>query len=464
VASSRAPDGFLEKTVEELAPDLLDEDSGPPPGSLLGPYRIARKLGEGGMGIVYLAEDTRLGRMVALKTLAPTLTAGEPHWERFRREARAAAALSHPGIAAVYALEEIAGALVIAYEYVPGQTLREELAGGPIPAERLLPTALDIARALAAAHGLGIVHRDLKPENVVRPPEGPVKILDFGVARLSKLSGLATTALTEAGTFLGTPFYASPEQLRGEEVDARTDIFSYGVLLYELASGSHPFGSADTTATLARILEAEPPDLATLNPGVPQVLLRVVARCLHKNPDERYPTAQDLVSDLEGNAVAAAPQSGDRVPSRPSSTPPAQAAPRATPLWWWRFHQVVVALLYYLALVPLYLVHDRMDTPWSSLLFFPGLAAAGVAANLRLHLSFTSRFYGAQLRDQLARSAPWIRGADVAFVLLLMVAAGLAHRADPLHATVLLGIAVGSLIGFAVIEPTTTRAALDDEG
>ena len=193
-------------------------------GHTLHQYAVTEKLGEGGMGVVYRADDTRLGRLVAIKALSRQFTQNAERRERLRREARAAAALSHPGIATVYALEEFDDALYIVSEYVRGRTLRDEVTSGPAPGGPLLDTAIEIARALAVAHRHGVIHRDLKPENVIRTAEGRVKILDFGLARIENSPGglaASTTRLTEPGTVLGTPGYMPPEQLRGQEVDFR---------------------------------------------------------------------------------------------------------------------------------------------------------------------------------------------------------------------------------------------------
>ena len=276
-------------------------------GRRLGPYRIMRKLGEGGMGVVHLAEDTRLGRRVAIKALPPRFTRDERRRRRLRREARAAASLTHPGIATVYALEEFDGALCIVSEYVAGETLRQELAAGPLPPADLLDTAVAIARALAAAHEGNVLHRDLKPENVIRVrdtgiEEAAIKIVDFGLARFSdpEAGAASATQLTAPGAMLGTPGYMAPEQIRGEPIDFRADIFAFGVLLFELATGSHPFTSATPVSTVARVLERTPPDLRQLAPACPAALEAVIGRCLQKDPAQRYAATRELVEDLEG--------------------------------------------------------------------------------------------------------------------------------------------------------------------
>jgi eukaryotic-like serine/threonine-protein kinase len=226
------------------APATLDpaEQAGEPVRQI-GPYSIRGELGRGGMGVVYLAEDRRLGRTVALKALPDSFANDPGRRERLRREARAAAALTHPGIAIVYALEEIDGALYIASEHVRGRTLRAELAEGPLGPARAHVTAIEIVRALCAAHEAGIVHRDLKPENVLRTDEGGIKILDFGIAQFTDHT---LTQLTAAGAVIGTPAYMAPEQLVGPDVDFRADIYAVGVLIVEMATGRHPFATGDS--------------------------------------------------------------------------------------------------------------------------------------------------------------------------------------------------------------------------
>jgi serine/threonine protein kinase len=214
-----------------VVPDLSSEAEDTLIGTRLGSYDITRKIGHGGMGVVYLARDNRLDRPVAIKMLAPRYTSNPQFRERLKREARAAAKLSHPGIATVYSLEEVGDALYIVSEYVNGPTLFKLIENGPVPVPRLLDIAIQISKALAAAHEQGIVHRDLKPENVIGPNR-PVKILDFGLARFELNRDLGGEArLTRSGVFLGTPAHASPEQLLGSEIDRRTDIFSFRVLL-----------------------------------------------------------------------------------------------------------------------------------------------------------------------------------------------------------------------------------------
>ncbi len=277
------------------------------PGTRLGPYEILATLGAGGMGEVYRARDSRLKRDVAIKVLPPSFSKDPERLRRFELEAQAAGSLNHPGITAVYDFGTHEGAPYIVTELLEGETLRARVAGGPLPSRKALDYAAQLARGLAAAHEKGIVHRDLKPENVFVTRDGRVKILDFGLAKLkeSDLPAAGQTHLpteaggTEPGVVLGTMGYMSPEQVRGQPADRRSDIFSFGAILYEMLSGQRAF-RADTAAdTITAILTKEPPDLSQTNRDVPPGLERIVRHCLEKNPEERFESARDLAFDLE---------------------------------------------------------------------------------------------------------------------------------------------------------------------
>ena len=290
-------------------------------GKVIGPYIVERELGRGGMGVVYLADDTRLSRRVALKAVAPEMVRDASQRERLRHEARAAAALSHPGIATVYALEEIGDDLYLAYEYVPGVPLRTLLASGPLPIVQVVAIGAQLARALAAAHTVGVIHRDIKPENVMKTPSGVVKILDFGLARMETAP---TLKLTQTGVIIGTPAYMAPEQVLGGNVDFRTDLFAFGLLIYELVSGVNPFAAKTVTGTFARIVEHEPPLLSSVRPQTVPELDRIVSTCLRKDPVERYDSTQDLVADFEELEVEAGrlrQADSDRIRNRPGPPP-----------------------------------------------------------------------------------------------------------------------------------------------
>jgi Tol biopolymer transport system component len=278
-----------------------------PAGTRLGPYEIMTPLGAGGMGEVYRARDTRLGRDVAVKVLPAHLGESVERRERFEREARAVAALSHPNILALHDVGSEGATAYAVTELLEGETLRERLRAGPLPLRKASEYATQIALGLAAAHAQGIVHRDLKPDNVFVTRDGRVKILDFGLARQvpeALASGSQTSSPTlqrgtEPGALLGTVGYMSPEQARGDEADHRSDIFAFGCLLREMLTGQRAFARGSAAETLAAIIREEPEPLATSLPDVPPALERIVTHCLEKSPDERFQSARDLAFDLQ---------------------------------------------------------------------------------------------------------------------------------------------------------------------
>jgi Tol biopolymer transport system component len=282
-------------------------------GTKLGAYEIVALLGAGGMGEVYRARDTRLGREVAIKVIPATFSADMDRLQRFEQEARAAAALNHPNILAVHDVGTHAGAPFIVSELLEGETLRERLAHGPMPVRKAIDLGIQIAQALAAAHDKGIVHRDLKPENIFVNKDGRAKILDFGLAKLTQpdraasigqdpayVSGLPTTPVqTQHGLVLGTLGYMAPEQVRGLTADHRADIFAFGAVLYEMLSGRRAFHGETTADTMSAILKEDPPDLPVAERHIPPALSRIIDRCLEKNPSARFGTAGDLAFALE---------------------------------------------------------------------------------------------------------------------------------------------------------------------
>ena len=275
------------------------------PGEKLGPYEVLAPLGAGGMGEVYRARDARLARDVAIKVLPPGFSTDPERLRRFEQEARATGALNHPNILAVHDTGHHEGSPYVVSELLEGQTLRERAAGGALPLRKAVEIGAQIARGLAAAHDKGIVHRDLKPENIFVTSDGQVKILDFGLAKLTQPeTGAQSESPTEArgtdaGTVLGTVGYMSPEQVRGAPVDHRSDIFSFGTILYELVSGRRAFRRDTSAETMTAILREDPPDLTDTNKALPPALERIVAHCLEKNPQERFASARDLAFDLE---------------------------------------------------------------------------------------------------------------------------------------------------------------------
>jgi len=301
-------------------------------GQTLGHYRIVREIGAGGMGVVYQAEDTTLARQVALKILPPELAADEDRRLRFAREARAVAALNHPNIVTVHSVEESGGIHFITMELVKGKTLADLLPADGFPLGRFFEIAIPLADAVAAAHQQGIAHRDLKPANVMISDDGRIKVLDFGLAKGmpgegSRLAELATLSATQAGLTVGTPAYMSPEQAQGEHVDTRSDIFSLGIVFYEMLTGRRPFDGRNPASVISAILRDTPRPVTELQPAVPRALARLVDRCLAKNPVDRFQSAIDLRHSLE--EVKQDVDSGDAFPvARPAPAARRQTAPR----------------------------------------------------------------------------------------------------------------------------------------
>ncbi|MDQ6891760.1 MAG: serine/threonine-protein kinase [Acidobacteriota bacterium] len=276
------------------------------PGSRLGPYEILAPIGAGGMGEVYRARDERLKRDVAIKIMPASFSQDTDRLRRFEQEAQAAGGLNHPNITAVYDLGSQDGSPYIVTELLEGETLRVRLSGGPIAIRKAIDYAVQIAKGLAAAHEKGIIHRDLKPENLFLTKDGRAKILDFGLAKLTEpnsqggmQTNLPTAAGTEPGVVMGTLGYMSPEQVKGKPADQRSDLFSFGAILYEMLSGARAFHRDSAAETISAILREEPPDLSATNKLVQPGLERIVRHCLEKNPEERFYSARDLAFDLE---------------------------------------------------------------------------------------------------------------------------------------------------------------------
>ncbi len=414
---------FLSQPVAEQLPDLLDEEPSLADGSAVGSYTIVRELGRGGMGRVYLAKDVRLNRTVALKVLAPHALRDPLQRERLRREARAAAALAHPGICTVFALEEIEGELFIATEFIDGRTLGDDMRAGYRPSDdEILRTARELSAALAAAHAAGIVHRDLKPDNVMRARDGRLKILDFGLARSqSSEKGAGATFATRPGVLIGTPGYIAPEQLAGERGDARADVYAFGVLMYEYAAGSHPFSSGA--------------------PKTIPVVGAIIARCLRQSPDERYANAGEIAAALEG-AYGGAPL-------------------RST--HWWRAHQLVIIALYIIGSAVAWQIKTWIETPATLSIFIALGAAATIGGVFRGHLVFTERMNNANLATERRRALRATRVVDLLFSLLLMIDGVIVASLRALPSLLTVSLAVGIALATLVLEPATTRAAFGED-
>ncbi|HKD39410.1 MAG TPA: serine/threonine-protein kinase, partial [Myxococcaceae bacterium] len=288
VAGLTEPASAVGSTLHHAADPFL--------GRVVSNYRLEERLAAGGMGVLYRATDLRLGRSVAVKVLSRQLAPDETAKARFLREARAAGALDHPNIGAIYHIEEQDGELFIVMALYQGETLKQRLQKGPLRVSEALELLRQVALGLDAAHRAGIVHRDIKPANLLRTDEGVVKILDFGLAKLTSES--QATAVTRTGETMGTVLYMSPEQLRGAAVDGRSDLWSFGVVAYELLAGVSPFQADSGAATVGRILSEEPPALVSV-PGVPDWLAELVTQLLRKLPAERVQSASEVLARLD---------------------------------------------------------------------------------------------------------------------------------------------------------------------
>jgi len=312
IAAHEQPNGLVDAVAYEAAAEMIAE---PPPalvaGQLVGHYKIIKPLGKGGMGEVYLAGDTKLDRKVALKLLPTEFTNNKELLRRFIQEARAASSLNHPNIITIHEIGQTDGTHYIATEFIDGLTLKQQMRQRRLEFAEVLDISIQVANALEAAHGAGLVHRDIKPDNIMRRPDGIVKVLDFGLAKLTEKSHQSSLigensqidtmlrARTRPGTVMGTIDYMSPEQARGKVLDRRTDVFSFGVVLYEMAAGCIPFSGATSVDALVAILDKEPAPLADYAPGTPVEFERIVSKALRKDREERYQTIKDLVIDLK---------------------------------------------------------------------------------------------------------------------------------------------------------------------
>jgi len=331
-------------------------------GRTLGHYRIVDKIGEGGMGLVYRAEDTTLKRQVALKVLPADFTSNQERLERFQREAETLAALDHPNIVTIHTVEEIDGVHFLTMQLVHGRPLSELIPKSGMPLERLFELAIPLADALAAAHENGVIHRDLKPANIMATSEGRLKVLDFGLAKLrqevppAEATELPTEPLTQEGRVVGTAPYMSPEQLEGKALDARTDIFSLGVVLYEMALGQRPFSGESSVSLISSILKETPRTVDTLRGDLPHHLGRIIAHCLEKDPRRRYQSAIDVRNELDG--LRKEIDSGTLSVSRES----VERDVGPSRLWWWVAGSTIALLAATLVGVQIF-GRDREEPP-----------------------------------------------------------------------------------------------------
>src|SRR5437867_1737714 len=300
----QAGDSIEAMAVEAAAEMLADDQARSIVGKQIGHYQVLSRIGRGGMGEVFLAQDTSLGRKVALKLLRSDFTGIEERLRRFQQEARAASALNHPNILTIHEIGQEGPLHFMATEYVEGETLRQHISGARITVGKSLDVAVQVASALAAAHQAGIIHREIKPENIMLRTDGNVKVLDFGLAKLTEPKTIDTAAPTlpqvetAPGVVMGTFSYMSPEQARGLAVDTRTDIWSLGVMIYEMAAGRQPFEGETASDVMSLILQKEPLPLAHSSPEVSTELERIVRKALRKDKEERYQTIKDLLIDL----------------------------------------------------------------------------------------------------------------------------------------------------------------------
>src|SRR5215813_502640 len=302
LASSKGTHSFLEAGALEDATVLLQDSNsdGRMTGSNFGPYSIRELIGSGGMGEVYLAEDNRLGRKIALKLLNPVLLADKVWRVRFLREARLASGLDHPNICTVYEVGEIQDQPFIAMQYVEGDTLKRLVSQRRLSLKSVISIGLQVADALALAHQKGVIHRDIKSANILITPRGQAKVLDFGLAKSLEQTELEkSTSLTMTGEVMGTPAFMSPEQARGEPVDQRSDIFSFGIVLYEMATGRTPFNGTSKADVISSMLKDKQVPAAEMNRQTPQFLSSVIDRALEKSPAKRYQSIVEMTRDLQ---------------------------------------------------------------------------------------------------------------------------------------------------------------------
>lgn len=430
---------FLSQPAAERLEQVFDEAPHFDAGATVGTYVVSREIGRGGMGRVYLATDTRLGRAVALKLLPPSLANDPSQRERLRREARVAATLSHPGISTIYALEEFDGHIMIVSEFIDGRSLREEIeADGAASSVAVAQAAVELSDALAAAHAQGITHRDLKPENIMRAADGRLKILDFGLALTPDAASLhGHTRLTMPGAVIGTPAYMAPEQLKGAAADARSDVFALGVVLYEFATGTHPFEAGTPLALAARVLESTPSALSTSRSDLSRSLVDVIHRALSKEPADRPASAAAFRRALDASPSA----SGD------------VAA-------WWRRHQVVAIGLYALVTIAAWLVKEGGSgvSRWAFILIGVLALIAGV---FRGHLLFAERTNQVTFPAERRRAGPATLVTDAGIGIALLIDGLLLAERQAVGALLVMGLGIGVVLARVVVEPATTRGAFD---
>jgi serine/threonine protein kinase len=458
------PDADMREEVLSLVRFMLDTNDATPfivdpprvaeplsAGQRIGPYEIVREIGRGGMGVVYLAKDVTLGSPVALKVMHAAIAWDENQRARFLREAQIVRSLSHPGIVTVFQFHDFDGVLCIASEYVDGMNLRTRLAGGALSLKEAAQIGIKIAEVLTAAAARDIVHRDLKPENVMCTTDGRVKVLDFGLAKNVDAVASATnhqwsTSLTSRHVIVGTPAYMAPEQLKGAAVDTRTDLFALGTILYELASGNHPFDAGDPSETAARILIHDPKPLTENRRLRGARLDAIVRKCLAKEPSVRYQSATELHGDLE-----------KFVAIRDDDEPAPAAGPDHRQ--WWRVHQYAITAIYAVIATAAWRA-TAMGFIESPFIYAVAICAAAAGGSARMHLIFVERTNASKTADEIARIGGFIKYADWLFTLLFAGSAALlVVGMHQLVAATVVASAIMFTYAFLVIEPATTRKA-----
>jgi len=383
-------------------------------GKTVSHYRILEKIGQGGMGEVFLAQDTTLDRKVALKFLPEELQQDSTARKRFLREAKSAAALDHPYICHIHEVGEVEGKSFISMEYVQGETLKDKLSQGPLPLKDALEKATEVVEALEEAHKQGIVHRDVKPSNIMLTPQGHVKVMDFGLAKqVTPVEGQEqeiTTALTQQGSTLGTVPYMSPEQVRGQVVDTRSDIFSFGVVLYEMLSGVNPFKGDTSVDTAHAILGEIPPPLTRYTENIPVLLQHTVKKMLAKQPDDRYQLIHDVRTDL-----AVLVDEIEEVLAKPTTASPTSQAPRRLQPWAMAVGLVVLTAIV-TSLVVWSLIRSSPPVPQAATQFVitppPSVSLTNRADDNELAISPDGRHLVYLVSDAAGRRQLYVRSLD----------------------------------------------------
>ncbi len=452
-------------------------------GQTLGHYRIEGKLGEGGMGLVYRAFDTHLDRPVAIKILRADATTSLERKRRFAQEAKAASALNHPNIIHIYDISSSGDTDFIVMEFVAGKTLQQLIGKNGLPLRDTLKYSIQIADALTRAHSAGIVHRDLKPANIIVAEDGRVKLLDFGLAKLTEKtvdSEAATATMTaeedlqtEEGSIVGTVAYMSPEQAEGKKVDARSDIFSFGSVLYEMVTGRRPFEGATRISTLSAILHGEPQPLGDLVPDLPAELEKIISRCLRKDPERRAQHADDIKLALEelredsaSGKLSRASQAGGQAAATPEEQPALMrklfGSAGAKPYRLWEILHIGMclrcALLVYLA----WRFKNVTSGTWSLALFFSTLFCSTIQSIMAVVLLFAGGMDIEFLRREARKFAPWLRAFGLANGALAMIMAVWIAEGHTILAALIafLGIAIG--VTALTLKPAMDRAAIYD--